>query len=59
MIKIHITNIIMAITLKQQQQQQQQQKGVSHSWKNEKLILNSGRETSSEEMTWVTYVYKK
>jgi len=32
---------------------------VSHSWKNEKLILNSGEETSSEEMTWVTYVYKE
>jgi len=42
----------MGITLKKSNRE-----GVSHSWKNEKPILNSGKETSSEEITWVTYVY--
>jgi hypothetical protein len=54
MIKIHVTNIIMAITCKKKSNRED----VSHSWRNKKLILNSGEETSSEEITWVTYMYK-
>jgi hypothetical protein len=45
----------MAITLKKEKSNRE---GVPHSWRNEKLILNSGEETSSEEITWVTYMYK-